>query len=201
MSLFGLLEQLTTNYTQATDELVFPRLIKHLVHIVQSNPDRFLAALALSILLNICRNNRSAAQHLLHQIHLSEFLATANEFKLLGARLDLIISRHTFRQDTLQSKKANIFALIDAALVEVLSSLNVQSMGQLCSFLGDVRESVADNQLTISDDSQISQQSVEQIVIHLETAASTTTPISVDTLQQLLQLTDALLLVSSRFLK
>lgn len=111
--------------------------------------------------------------------------------------MDLIISRHTFRQNTLTSKKANIFALIDSVLVDVMSSLDVQLMSQICCFLGDVRESVADNQLTITDESQISLVAIEQLVEQLERAVSPASEVAVDVIQIFFQLIDALLLVSS----
>lgn len=155
-----------------------------------------MAALGLCILLNICRNNWRAAHHLIHQINLSEFLAATNEFEILGARMDLIVRRHAFRQETLTSRQYNIFALIDAGLLKVLGSLNVPLMAQLCSFLSDVRDSIADHQLTFTEESHIQATTIEQIVGQLEVAATPTSPIAIETMQQLLQLTDALLHVT-----
>lgn len=199
--MFEILQRLTTKYSRTVDEYSFPRLVKHLLRVIdRGQEDRQLASTGLSILVNLCHRNRCVVQHLVHLANISEFTASFNEeFELLGARMDLILSRYALRQESLH--QTNILAMIERQLIAAMLKLSDSSIGHLSSLMEDAYEDIfsknptADNECLLS-----SQPSTEKLAEHLEKAAASKSSIKLETVEQLLRLTDALLSVSSKSL-
>lgn len=163
-----------------------------------SQDDRQLASTGLSVLVNLCHRNRCVVQHLVHLANISEFTASFNEeFELLGARMDLILSRYALRQESMH--QSNILTLIERQLIAAMSKLNESSIGHLSSLLEDAYNDILSKNRTATNDCLLnSQPATEQLAEHLENAAAAKSSIKVETVVQLLRLSDALLLVSSK---
>lgn len=91
--LYGLLQTLTDNSAILDDEPYFDWLIPHLIAILTvENMDTKLGKLSLSVLNNLCHQNDSAIQRLMHEIpSMDVFVKILEQLGLPGMRMFFLL--------------------------------------------------------------------------------------------------------------